>query len=730
MRTLLIDNYDSFTFNLYQLIAEVNGRPPTVVRNDDVAWDDLDLADFDNVVISPGPGRPEVRRDFGRSSTPITDGDIPVLGVCLGHQGICYLSGARIEHAPEPMHGRISPVFHDGQQLFAGIPSPFAAVRYHSLCVRDLPPELVSAAATSDGVNMAVRHRTKPLWGVQFHPESICTEHGRRLMTNFAELTARFNAGRQRPTPPNLGRNIPVRPATAAVTEARPPEPPRQPDDLHLFVRTADLSPSTEAVYERLFAASEVSFWLDSSRQIPGFSRFSFMGDASGPHAEHVTYDLDTRAIRIATAHGTTIVHGELLTFLEGELARRRRVSSDLPFDFNLGFVGYLGYELKGECSAPTPHRSDTPDAAMLFADRMLAFDHESGTTYVLALDTPARRVEAEAWMDHVLGEVRDVARHDSEANGSGQGVPSHPAEAAPRPVGVELRHPPEHYLGLIRAAQAEIVDGESYEVCLTNMLRTDAHVDPLTTYRALRRISPAPYAAILRFPDVSVLSASVERFLTIDRCGVIESKPIKGTRRRGATEAEDDALRTDLETSVKERAENLIIIDLVRNDLGKVCKIGSVHAPVVFGIESYATVHQLVSTIRGTVEDGASAVDCVRAAFPGGSMTGAPKLRTMEIIDRLEGGPRGVYSGALGYFALGGAIDLCMVIRTVVVTERDVTVGVGGAIVALSDAEDELAEILLKARALIQAIEETALASPVPGQTSTRARPKNPWSS
>jgi para-aminobenzoate synthetase len=234
--------------------------------------------------------------------------------------------------------------------------------------------------------------------------------------------------------------------------------------------------------------------------------------------------------------------------------------------------------------------------------------------------------------------------------------------------------------------------------------------IDPLNTYRALRSTNPAPYATYLGFPGVKVLSSSPERFLTVDPYGVVDAKPIKGTRKRGKTIQEDEALYRDLRTNEKDRSENLMIVDLLRNDIGTVCNVGSVHVSNMFTVESYATVHQLVSTIRGRLRRGISAVQAVQAAFPAGSMTGTPKIRTLEIIDRLEAGPRGVYSGSIGFFGLNGSADLSVVIRTVVATDRSVTVGVGGAIVDLSDPQEELEEMLLKSRAVVHALAETVL--------------------
>jgi len=194
VKTLIIDNYDSFTFNLYQMIGEVNGEEPIVVHNDQVAWSDMQNLGFDNLVISPGPGRPENERDFGVCKRVLLEANMPVLGVCLGHQGLGYVYGGTVTHAPEVMHGRLSTLYHNDSILFKNIPQGFNVVRYHSLIVLDaLPDCLEKIAWTDDGIIMGLCHRTLLRWGVQFHPESICTDYGLQLLRNFRDITYHFS---------------------------------------------------------------------------------------------------------------------------------------------------------------------------------------------------------------------------------------------------------------------------------------------------------------------------------------------------------------------------------------------------------------------------------------------------------------------------------------------------------------------------------------------------------
>jgi para-aminobenzoate synthetase len=563
--------------------------------------------------------------------------------------------------------------------------------------VANVPDTLKVTACTTDRSGktlvMGVEHRYRAQWGVQFHPESIATHYGRELIDNFLQL-ARIRSHRRNSI------TVAPRPAPTRTAES-PTDSQTAASRFRLISRRLNHQPDCENVYLRLFAGRDGAFWLDSSRVIEGLSRFSIVGGA-GPHGEWVTADANC-GVNVRYSDGTsTHFEQSIFDYLGQQMAERAVTETESECDFALGYVGYLGYEMKAECGGDAAHQSDLPDAGFVFCDRAVMVDHKLGETWLLALAGHEVRdeVEATAWLDRAERTVRSslsAETTDREISSRAVDVP------------VVTRESPTKYLDNIRQCMKEIRAGETYEVCLTTTVTVDAAIDTLETYRDLRRRNSVPYGALLQFPGVDVLCASPERFVKISADRMMEAKPIKGTRRRGCTPEEDAELANDLRTAEKDRAENLMILDLLRNDLGQVAVINSVSVPRMFAVETYATVHQLVSTIRAKLRDDVTPAECVRAIFPGGSMTGAPKRRTMQIIDRLEGGPRGIYSGAIGYFSLSGAVDLNIVIRTMVVSGDKITIGTGGAIVALSDPEEELAEIRLKAHALLECIRATA---------------------
>jgi para-aminobenzoate synthetase len=470
-------------------------------------------------------------------------------------------------------------------------------------------------------------------------------------------------------------------------------------------VKRLDELVDPELAFVSLYGESENAFWLDSSRVDEG-ARFSFIGDDGGPLGATILYGVGAGEVRVERAGEVELRRESIFEYLATETERLRLPDTGLPFEFECGFAGYLGYELKAECGGDAAHESALPDAAFVRAGRMLAFDHAAGHTYLLALAGPGGEAEAEAWVEATAKRLEGLR----------------PPEPLPArggdPVEFRLARPRERYLEEIAECKRLLAAGETYEVCLTNRVEADVSPEPLALYRDLRRVNPAPFSAFLRFGEVAVLSSSPERFLAVGRDRWVESKPIKGTSRRGRTAAEDVGLAERLRGDEKNRAENLMIADLLRNDLGSVCEVGTVHVPRLMQVESYETVHQLVTTVRGLLREDLRPVDCIRACFPAGSMTGAPKRRTMQIVDRLEGEARGVYSGAIGYLGLGGGCDLSVTIRTIVLDGRRATIGVGGAIVTQSDSGEEYEEMLLKAEAPMRAIDPRA----------ARGVPSAPW--
>lgn len=703
MSTLLVDNYDSYTYNVFHLLAAACGEEPLVVHNDMVSWKALSRFHFDAIVLSPGPGHPARWHDFGVCADILRFSEVPVLGVCLGHQGLGHVLKGAVRSAPVAMHGRLSKVEHVGSGLFDGIPQGFSVVRYHSLAVDDdsLGSEGRVTAWTADGVVMGIEHRHRPLWGVQFHPESIATEHGHRLFENFYALARERKPERRRRLNTPL---VPPRRCRKRTGDSR----------MTLKLRTLECEPPTEPLFERLFGDERYAFWLDAGGAPTNLAQCSYLGSTIGPNRTVLEYAVEDGIVTAHTAEGSKTERASIFEVLRREIEHDAlQPPPELERGLVGGFVGYLGYECKAACGSANVHKSDLPDAVMMLANRVVAVDHVNRRTHLLAVCDESDQAEAEQWLAHAERAVQEtLAAPPPPAEPS---LPS-PEERSEEPVVFRCGRGREQYLADILRSQAALAAGESYEVCLTDQIHTDASPDPWLLYRVLRRRNPAPFAAYLKLDEIAVVSSSPERFLSVDRHRRVQARPIKGTAPRDHDDrVHDEALRAGLLRDEKTFAEHLMIVDLLRNDLGRVCEVDSVRVPDFMVVERYPTVHQLISNVTGLLEPERSPVECVRACFPGGSMTGAPKLRTMEIIDDIEREARGVYSGALGYFGLDGSVDLSIVIRTIVMRPGATTIGAGGAIVIQSDPEEEFAELLLKARAPMSAIAHAMTGSDAP---------------
>jgi aminodeoxychorismate synthase component I len=391
-------------------------------------------------------------------------------------------------------------------------------------------------------------------------------------------------------------------------------------------------------------------------------------------------------------------------------------LAEGLELPFLGGAVGYFGYELASrlEPSLEFANTDDLglPDLSLSFVDQILAFDHESERLWIVGLGFGERCESAEA--DARASSVsRSRAIVDELSNRVDRilAAPPRVQDVASLATKPEVSAPflstvdASGYAKAVDTILEEIASGNVYQANFSQRLTVEAETDPWLLYQALRKHNPAPFGAYLSVGKTAILSSSPERFLRLDGSRHVESRPIKGTRPRGCDEAQDVLRSAELKCSEKDRAENLMIVDLVRNDLGRVCAPGSIAVPELMAIEAYAEVFQMVSTVTGTLAIGRDGFDLMRATFPPGSMTGAPKLAAIELLEQLETVRRGVYAGALGYFDLRGGLDLSVVIRTIVWKDGRAYLHVGGGIVADSTPEGEYLESLDKAKAPLAAL-------------------------
>ncbi|CAG8584072.1 10537_t:CDS:10 [Paraglomus brasilianum] len=782
LRTLIVDNYDSYTFNLLQLWDKEDiHKNVVVIRNDQFEWDyfvDNICPHFDNIIISPGPGRPDNVSDFGICTRILQLDDVPILGVCLGHQGIGSVFGAQIIRARNIMHGRLSPIYHNGAGLFNRIPNPFSAVRYHSLVVsnEDLPKDLMVIATTLDNEEltvMALKHARKPIYG----------SHG---TCSFSQI-------------PSHILSLSAFPAIAGI----PPSLSHTTTPLQIVFNKLDDDcwRDPQLIFQQIVSLDQSTlgtWWLDSARENDTQCQYSYMGSTPASSSSFsVSYLTKTKQLQLACSNGRLMskpllgstTFWDWMTDITNKLNSRIKstvvmnnnqiICDTIPFDFHLGMVGFFGYEMKIE-SLPgyvVPSKQQVsnhkPDAAFIFATQAVIFDHRERNIWLgclirqnveeYILDDIEQEVginigismeECMSWFRRMDTKIRGLKKNleTSEAIAKAEKEETEPITphlfpsfaAAPSQTAFTPVLPSRTYIQQIKNAQSYIQSGESYELCLTTQFRhtlTSRLPNLLDLYLYLRTHNPAPFSALLNFTvdNLAILSSSPEKFIEVNRLGEVEMKPIKGTMavakgcwcddkencdggikcRKGA-ERENKKRVRELDSSVKERAENLMIVDLIRNDLAQICLPHTVKVPKLMEVESYETVHQLVTTVCGQLRDEIDSVTAIKCCFPPGSMTGAPKLRSVQLLDKLEFyTPRGVYSGCLGYISLPyitrsnqyrqftrGTAKFSVIIRTVVINSgTEVSVGAGGAILHLSDAKEEWDEVLVKSRAVIPSV-------------------------
>jgi para-aminobenzoate synthetase component 1 len=445
------------------------------------------------------------------------------------------------------------------------------------------------------------------------------------------------------------------------------------------------------------FKNQPFSFFLDSGMDPGKLGRYSFMG--SEPFLILRSRGEEISLIRDGVKESR---HGNPFDVV-GELLRTYSLDecpAEIPFVG--GAVGYFSYDLCHfieRLPSTAVNDLNLPECYLAFYDTAIAFDHLAQKTYLVSTGFPElaekKRKQRAA---EKLRELKSKILNKSSFSGELISVPVE--------EGIVLKSNFSHqeYLKAVAIAREYICAGDIFQVNLSQRFEADLNITPYELYQRLRQINPAPFASYLDFDGVSVVSASPERFLKVHGDWV-ETRPIKGTRPRGRSMGEDEALAEELLSSAKDRAENVMIVDLERNDIGRVCRYGTVQVTELTILETYPTVFHLTSTVRGRLRSGKNRIDLLKATFPGGSITGAPKVRAMEIIDELEPTRRSVYTGSIGYLSFSGEMDINIVIRTFLIKGKKAYFQVGGGIVYDSEPEAEYEETLDKARALIQAL-------------------------
>ncbi|MCZ6755799.1 MAG: aminodeoxychorismate synthase component I [Gemmatimonadetes bacterium] len=451
--------------------------------------------------------------------------------------------------------------------------------------------------------------------------------------------------------------------------------------------------------------------WLDSSATGSPQARYSYV--TADPSVVIRGFGARTEIARPHTGDNAwTPIDGHALA--AGREVMRPFLNDPVPGlpPFQGGLAGYLGYEFAGALErVPAPHRRDRslPDVVLALYDWVIAWDHETADAWIISTGVPAARGERRRRAETRLRRIKELVAGAASVHHMAPGLPPSDHQGSVETAGVVSTFSAADYRASVTRVRDYIVAGDIFQANLSQQFSAPLPCQPFELYARLRSRNPAPFAAYFEVGSAAILSVSPERFLKVGEDGSVETRPIKGTRPRGADPADDVRLAHELLSSEKDRAENVMIVDLLRNDLSRVCRAGSIHVPTLCALESHPTVHHLVSTVEGQLAGGEDALTLLAAVFPGGSITGAPKVRAMEIIAELEPTARSVYCGAIGYVGFGGAMDTSIAIRTAIAEDGKLYFNAGGGIVADSDPDAEYRETLDKAQAFIQVLSEHA---------------------
>ncbi len=637
---LLIDNKDSFVYNLSSCIKEYK-KEVIIIRNDKLDKKVIEKIITDNkikgIIISPGPGSPkdnpeviELIKDYKEK--------LPILGVCLGHQMIAYAFGYKIKKNHFPKHGKVENIVHDKKNLFFNIDSPMQITRYHSLIVDDnkIEDNFIVNSRSDDDAIMAITHKEYRIYGIQFHPEAVLTLEGKTIIKNFIDVC----------------ENVIQKTYTYKI------------ENINTLCEIA----------KAMFNVKEEFVFLDTTL-LDKENKYSILG-----------MSCDTK---ISNKNGKTYINdietdGEFEDILDEKLKINKEVNhTKLPFiNGGLGYFSY-DYGMKFENIVSRHKKNDEVDEAAVYFFRYYLIEDKEKNEVFLA--TQQNIKDFYNYLKDILNsKINKTIKHINKKEKS--------------------LFEKNDYIEAIRKTINHIIEGDVYIMNLTRTIKTASSTNPFEMYEFLSKNNPFPYGGFINTKDFSIISSSPERFIKV-KDKFIETCPIKGTRKRGKDKKEDEVLKNELINSAKDKSELLMIVDLERNDMNRICKSGSVKVKELYKLKTYSTVYHLVANIVGELEKDISFSDILKAMFPGGSITGAPKIRAMEIIDELEKNNRGIYTGSMGYIGYDESIDLNILIRTAVYKDGIYSVGVGGGITCESEEEFEYEETTQKFLALKDAI-------------------------
>lgn len=696
MKVLLIDNYDSFTFNVYQYLCELSNCVE-VYRNDQITIEEIREGKPDLIVLSPGPKAP---KDAGICIEVINTfkGEIPILGICLGHQAINEAFGGETIHAKKLVHGKTSDIISLKKGIMEKM-SNFKATRYHSLAVNreKLPSCLEITCQTMDGEIMGIRHKEFMIEGVQFHPESILTEKGKELIAAFmsaiktngcVEDQVRHAREKNSVNGTNKKNVRPINiPQKVNIIEAQIPF-----DTLFstlyqtypskdIFIMDSADGPNVDK--EKNIIGLFPKFDISVKKGIMTFKTQDIMLENHFKENLIDLYDVTTNSFILPIDSRFSDVFKLIKLMYQMSQQETTHVYSH-------GLAGFFSYEYLHQIEKIERSNLadfDIPDIHLTYYSTLIHYCTKEGAMTVFG-----NLINKEAEKQHE--EVLEFLVNMSAISVSTAYIP----DGSDIPLDkLAIKLSKEDYLKKVSQAQKYVMDDDIFQVQLGARMEMKITLPIVELYKRLRRISPSPYMFLWEREDIGLIGNSPELQLKI-RNQEILSRPIAGTSKgKGHNSEEQEKVISDLINSEKEQAEHIMLVDLARNDISRAAKIGTVEVEKLMEVEEYYNVFHLTSSVVGEISNQADTLALFEDSFPAGTLTGAPKIRAMEIIQELEEHERGPYGGAFGFFDFSGDLISSIIIRTVMKIEDKFTFQASAGIVADSIPEDEWNEIFYK---------------------------------